>query len=71
MILQIDAEEWILLQDVLSASNWKHSEQERKAFKQKLNDAFNEQCHSPSPRLRDEFEKALALKEDGDGQVTD
>ena len=46
MIIQINAEEWILLQDVLSASNWKHSEQERKAFKQKLNDAFNEQCRS-------------------------
>lgn len=48
MILRINADEWIMLQDVLSSSNWRHSEQERNAFKQKLNDAFNEQCSSTS-----------------------
>ena len=60
MILQIDADEWIMLQDVLSASNWRHSEEERNAFKQKLNDAFNEQCGRPDTALKDKFEDALA-----------
>lgn len=65
MIIQIDADEWIMLQDVLSASNWKHPEKERKAFKQKLNDAFNEQCERPDTApfgLREKFEAALATR---------
>lgn len=65
MILQINADEWIMLQDVLSASNWKHSEQELNAFKQKLNDAFNEQCKNPSEApfgLREKFEAALTTR---------
>lgn len=65
MIIQINAEEWILLQDVLSAGNWKHSEQERHAFQQKLNDAFNEQCKSPSEApfgLKEKFEATITTR---------
>lgn len=65
MIIQINVEEWILLQDVLSVGHWKHSEQEQNAFRQKLNEAFNEQCKSPSEApfgLMEKFEAALTTR---------
>ena len=45
MILQINTQEWCLLQDALSGIANLHPYEERNQMTKKLSQIFNEQCH--------------------------
>ena len=45
MILQIDTQEWILLQDTIAGLAELHTSEDRHRMTKKLNQIFNEQCH--------------------------
>lgn len=45
MILQINTEEWILLQDAIAGNITLHPDEERHQMTKKLSQIFNEQCH--------------------------